>query len=66
MAIACAIEKRSSTVMIFPFDNTMSGGDCCAATSQAAAAIKSNPEATAALEVKRFIDPPWMFSWSLI
>ena len=28
MATACAIEKRSSTVMIFPFDRMTSGAGC--------------------------------------
>ena len=48
MATACAIVKRSSTVMIFPFDRMRSGGGCCA-RGIAAASTNSEPATASSL-----------------
>ena len=55
-AIACATVKRSSTVMIFPFEKMTSGAGCCAGRVDTAPANTS--ATTVARENDRLMCPP--------
>src|ERR1700732_4367585 len=58
MATACAIAKRSSTVMIFPLDRIRSGTRCCARTVEAPPTSASSAAVAIVCHVSLFINPP--------